>query len=123
MKSHDYHVFMERLLPIALREFLPPNVWNALTELSLFYKDLCSPKLSIYHLKKLESEILVLICNFEKIFPLGFFDVMEHLILHFPYEARVCGLAQYNGCILLIGRNSLTITHSYLKRDKNYIIH
>jgi hypothetical protein len=26
MKSHDYHVFMERLLPIALREFLPQTV-------------------------------------------------------------------------------------------------
>jgi hypothetical protein len=40
MKSHDCHVFMERLLPIALREFLPYTIWNALTELSLFYRDL-----------------------------------------------------------------------------------
>jgi hypothetical protein len=54
MKSHDYHVFMERLLLITLTEFLPETVWNVLTELSLFYRDLCSPKLSVPHLKRLE---------------------------------------------------------------------
>jgi hypothetical protein len=86
---------MERLFPIALREFLPQNVWNALTVLRLFYRDLCSPKLSVPHLKRLESEIPMLICKLEKIFSLGFFDIMEHLILHLPYEARACGPTQY----------------------------
>jgi hypothetical protein len=70
-------------------------VWNALAELSLFYRDICSPTLCVSHIKKLELEISVLICKLEKIFPQGFFDVMEHLILHLPYEARVCGPDQY----------------------------
>ncbi|KAG8366038.1 hypothetical protein BUALT_Bualt17G0034500 [Buddleja alternifolia] len=34
MKSHDCHIFMERLLPIAFRDLLPESVWNGLTELS-----------------------------------------------------------------------------------------
>jgi len=25
-KGHDFHIFMEKLLPITLRDFLPPNV-------------------------------------------------------------------------------------------------
>ncbi|WMV13796.1 hypothetical protein MTR67_007181 [Solanum verrucosum] len=45
MKSHDCHVFMQRLMPIAFRELLPSNVWQALTELSLFFKDLTSTTL------------------------------------------------------------------------------
>ena len=40
MKSHYYHVFMQRLIPIAFSELLPSHVWKALTELSLFFKDL-----------------------------------------------------------------------------------
>nr|GEY43959.1 hypothetical protein [Tanacetum cinerariifolium] len=32
MKSHDCHVFMERLLPIAFREMLPEPIWKAMTE-------------------------------------------------------------------------------------------
>ena len=38
MKSHDCHVFMQRLIPVAFRELLPGNVWQVLTEISLFFK-------------------------------------------------------------------------------------
>jgi hypothetical protein len=69
MKSHDCQVFMKRLILTALREFLSHNVRNALAELILFYRDLCLPKLSVSHVQKLESDIAVLICKLEKIFP------------------------------------------------------
>lgn len=36
MKSQDCHVFMQRLIPVAFRELLPKEVWEVLTELSLF---------------------------------------------------------------------------------------
>jgi hypothetical protein len=89
MKCHDCHVIMERLLPIALRELFPTNIWSVLTELSLFYRDLCASKLSVGHMCKLEKEIAQLVCKLEKIFPSGFFDVMEYLMMRLPYEARV----------------------------------
>ena len=47
MKSHDCHVFMQRLLPIAFRELLPKKVWEAVTELSLFFKVLSSTVLRV----------------------------------------------------------------------------
>ena len=40
MKSHDRHVFMECLLSIAFRS-LPEFVWNAIAEISRFFRDLC----------------------------------------------------------------------------------
>ncbi|CAN6275904.1 unnamed protein product [Urochloa humidicola] len=42
-------------------------------------------------MRKLEKEIPILLCKLEKIFPPGFFNVMQHLIVHLPYEARVGG--------------------------------
>jgi hypothetical protein len=42
MKSHDCHIFMERLLPIAFRDFVPEGVWEAITELSNFFRDICA---------------------------------------------------------------------------------
>lgn len=33
--------------------------------------------------------------NLEKIFPPSFFDVMEHLPVHLPYEAELGGPVQY----------------------------
>jgi len=44
MKSHDFHLFMECLLPIAF-SLLPTHVLNLIIELSHFFKDLCSTTL------------------------------------------------------------------------------
>ena len=46
MKSHDCHVFFERLLPVAFIA-LPDHVWKPIAELSRFFKDLCSTMLRI----------------------------------------------------------------------------
>jgi hypothetical protein len=35
------------------------------------------------------------LCKLEKIFPPGFFNSMEHLLIHIPYEAKVGGPVQY----------------------------
>jgi hypothetical protein len=44
---------------------------------------------------KLEKEILVLICKLEKIFPLVWFNLMQHLLIHLLYEAKLDGPQQY----------------------------
>ena len=95
MKSHDCHVFMERLIPVAFRELLPKPVWSALTELSLFFKNLCSRVLEDEVLAALESNIALILCKLERIFPPSFFDSMEHLPVHLPLEARLAGPVQY----------------------------
>ncbi|XP_026437833.1 uncharacterized protein LOC113336056 [Papaver somniferum] len=39
MKSHDCHVFLQRILPVALRGFLPKNISSALVELGVFLRN------------------------------------------------------------------------------------
>jgi hypothetical protein len=46
-------------------------------------------------MEKLEKEISVLICKLEKIFPPGWFNLMQHLLVHILYEAKVGGPMQY----------------------------
>ncbi|XP_050207371.2 uncharacterized protein LOC126656796 [Mercurialis annua] len=95
MKSHDCHVFLQRLIPIAFRELLPKNVWQALTELSLFFKNLTSTVIKRDEIIRLEQEIPTILCKLERIFPPSFFDSMEHLPVHLAYEARIAGPVQY----------------------------
>ena len=95
MKSHDCHVFMQRLLLIAFRELFPLNVWKALTELSMFFKDLTSTIIKNDDMAPLKEEIPVILCKLERIFPPSFFDSMEHLPVHLPHEARLAGPVQY----------------------------
>ncbi|XP_057248004.1 uncharacterized protein LOC130590093 [Beta vulgaris subsp. vulgaris] len=96
MKSHDCHVFMERLLPIALKELLPVHVWKAVTEISLFFRDLCCSTITVKDMERLEKNIAEILCKLEKIFPPSFFNSMEHLPVHLPREARLCGPVQYH---------------------------
>ena len=46
-------------------------------------------------MERLERNIPIIICKLERIFPPGFFDSMEHLPIHLPYEAKIAGPVQY----------------------------
>jgi hypothetical protein len=74
-----------------VRGYVPEHIWLALTELSYFFFQLCAKELSQTVIVDLERWTPVLLCNLEKIFPPGFFNSMQHLILHLPYEARMGG--------------------------------
>lgn len=46
LKSHDSHILMQQLLPIALRKSLLDKVVRPLVEISAFFRGICSTKLS-----------------------------------------------------------------------------
>jgi hypothetical protein len=71
VKSHDYHIFIKRLIPVMFRGYLDDDVWTALAELSHFYRQLCAKEIKKEMMEKLEEEISVLIYKLEKIFPPG----------------------------------------------------
>ena len=91
MKSHDYHIWIERLLPAMVRGYVPEHVWQVLAELSFFFRQLCAKEISRTVAQDLEKAAHVLLCKLEKIFPPGFFLPMQHLIVHLPSEARLGG--------------------------------
>jgi hypothetical protein len=76
MKSHDYHIWIQRLLPAMVRCYVPEHVWLALAELSYFFRQLCAKESSRTVIKDLENMAPVLLCKLEKIFPPGFFNLM-----------------------------------------------
>ncbi|XP_075520630.1 uncharacterized protein LOC142553948 [Primulina tabacum] len=44
---------------------------------------------------RLNEQIPIIMCKLEKIFPPSFFDSMEHLCIHLPYEAHIMGPVQF----------------------------
>jgi hypothetical protein len=95
LKSHDCHILLQRLLPVVIRNFVPREVFQALDELGNFFKLLCSKTLKRKDVEDLESDIVIILCKLEKIFPPAFFDVMLHLALHLPREAMLGGPVHY----------------------------
>ena len=99
MKSHDYHIWIERILPSMVRGYVPKHVWLVLAKLSYFFRQLCAKELSSTVNTELETMAPELVCELEKIFPLGFFLPMQHLIVHLPTEARLGGPCRPIGAI------------------------
>lgn len=95
LKSHDCHIIMQDLLPIAIRKILPERVCVPLIRLSSFFKKLYSKVISASDMQKLEAETPEILCLLEQIFPPAFFDIMIHLTNHLPTEVRLAGPVHY----------------------------
>ncbi|WVZ15584.1 hypothetical protein V8G54_013150 [Vigna mungo] len=81
MKSHDCHVFMECLLPIAFSSLPTHRFMLYNIERGRPLED--GRKHSIHSLQDGEN------------IPLSFFDCMEHFPIHLPYEAKLGGPVKY----------------------------
>ncbi|GLT96881.1 hypothetical protein SLE2022_144740 [Rubroshorea leprosula] len=137
MKSHDCHIFMQSLIPIAFRDLLLKQVWEPLVEISEFFRALCAPVIQVNDMAIWQERIVEIICKLERIFPPSFFDSMEHLAIHLPYEARVGGPVQFRWmypferlmhCLKLTVKNKqrpeASICESYIMSEiTNFISH
>jgi hypothetical protein len=55
MKSHDFHIWIERILMAMVRGYVLEHVWLALAELSYFFCQLCAKELSRTVIADLET--------------------------------------------------------------------
>ncbi|CAM8989544.1 unnamed protein product [Rhodiola kirilowii] len=94
-KSHDAHVFIERLMQISFKCFLPNKIWEAVSELCTFFRDICASALNIERMEHWQKNISVTLCKLETIFPPSFFDSMEHLPIHVADEVLLGGPVHY----------------------------
>ncbi|KAA0058474.1 uncharacterized protein E5676_scaffold606G001730 [Cucumis melo var. makuwa] len=91
LKSHDCHVLIQQLFPIAIRSVLLKHVRYAITRLCIFFNSVCKKVLDAQQLDKLEEDIVVTLCLFEKYFSPSFFTIMIHLTIHIVREVKLCG--------------------------------
>lgn len=95
MKSHDCHILLQQLLPVAIRGVLPKSVRVTIIRLCFFFNALCTKIVDVSKLDKMQADVIVTLCELEKIFPASFFDIMIHLIVHLVRELRLCGPVFY----------------------------
>ena len=96
LKSHDYHILMQQLLPVAIRNVgLPKQMADAIIDFCDFFRRLCSKTNKAEDFEKLHTDIGPILCKLEDKFPPAFFVVMIHLTVHLAQEARVGGCVHY----------------------------
>lgn len=95
MKSHDHHILMQDILPVALRASNATRVIDLLEELSDFFKKICSTAIDTRELDTIQSKLVLTLCKFEKEFLPTFFTIMVHLLIHLVEEVRLGGPVHY----------------------------
>ncbi|XP_016482962.1 uncharacterized protein LOC107803711 [Nicotiana tabacum] len=91
LKSHDCHIILEQLLPLAIRNVLPDHVVAVLVDFCSFCRALSSKTLNLLELDKLQERIESILCHIEILFHPSFFTVMVHLSFHLAEEAKLGG--------------------------------
>ena len=93
MKSHDCHVLITQILPVAIRGILPPKVRHTIQRLCAFFNAIGQKVIDPEDLDGLQTDIVNTLCHLEMFFPLSFFDIMVHLPVHLVKQTKLCGPA------------------------------
>ena len=91
MKSHDCHVMLTQILPVAIRNMMDTDIRNTLIDLCDFFNKLWQKVVDVEELDNMHADIARILSNLEMFFPPSLFDVMVHLIVHLVDEIKYCG--------------------------------
>jgi hypothetical protein len=69
MKSHDYHIMMQRLMPLGVRGYLDPTISTPIIKLCSFFKQICARNLMIGDMEDAKEQLIKILCTFEQIYP------------------------------------------------------
>ena len=88
MKSHDCHVLMIQILPVAIRGIMDEHVREMLFGLCNIFYVISRKSIGVKQLARLQEAIVVILCELEMYFPLAFFNIMVHLLVHIVEDIR-----------------------------------
>ena len=88
---HDCHVLLTLFLPIAIRAIKPVYVKMVITRLCYFFNRISQKVIDEDELQDLKEFIAKTMAWLEMCFPPGFFDIMEHLMIHMVDQIQALG--------------------------------
>ena len=91
LKSHDYHMLMQQIMPLALRGLLQPGPRMAVMRISKVFRRICNKVWNPSEFQALQADVARSMALLEIHFPPSFFDVMTHLLYHLVDELDLCG--------------------------------
>ena len=117
LKSHDYHVLMQTLLPLALRGLMDQSTRYAIMRASRVFRRICARVWDPAQGEHLREDVAVTMCLMEMTFPPTLFNVMSHLPMHLVNELIILGPPQVRW-MYPIERNMMTLKNHVRNRAR-----
>ena len=91
LKSHDFHVLLQQILPLCFRKISNKALARAVIRLGRVFRKLCAKSVNRDEKEELKADTAETMCMFEKEMPPSFFDIMSHTPNHLVDELYLCG--------------------------------
>jgi hypothetical protein len=91
LKSHDYHVLMQQILPLALRGLLIAGARMAVMRMCKVFRRICTKVYNPAEYESLQVDVAESMALLEIEFPPSFFNIMMHLPYHLVQELNLFG--------------------------------
>ena len=112
LKSHDYHVLMQQVLPLALRGLMQLGPRMAVMRICKVFLRLCTKVYNPVDFASIQADVAESMASLEIEFPPSFFDIMTHLPYHLAQELDLCGL---------VSARWMYLVERYMKVLKNHV--
>jgi hypothetical protein len=89
--SHDCHVMLTVFLPILIKAIGPEYVNMVITRMSYIFNHITQKVIDKAELPALKEFIVETLCQMEMCFPLAYFDMMPHLMVHMVDQIEQLG--------------------------------
>ena len=91
MKTHDFHILLQQVLPLSLRNICDKKVVGAIMRVSRLFRRIFSKVVDRSQKQQMLEDVAETICTLEKEFPPSIFVLMVHLPIHLVEELFICG--------------------------------
>ena len=90
LKSHDYYVLLQQLIPACIQHFMVEGPRNAMMRLGNAFHIICNKVVNVAKISNLKLYKVETMCLLEMWFLLAFFDIMTYLVLGLIDELDIC---------------------------------
>jgi len=94
LKSHDFHVIMQQILPICVQNIENQELAIAIIKLSKVFQRVCDKVINKDSKNQLLRDVAEAMVALEKQLPPATFTIMMHLPYHIVQEVFICGPVQ-----------------------------
>lgn len=91
LKTHDFHILLQQVLPLCLRNVGHPKVVGAVMRVSRLFRKICAKVVDADRKISMLEEVAETVCTLEKELPPSVFVIMMHLQIHLVEELFICG--------------------------------
>ena len=92
LKSHDWHKFLQFVLPVAIKDCLTENIQNIIYKISAVVRWISKKEIDVNTIEAAKQNAIEAVTLAERFLPSSFLTIQFHLLVHLVDEVTIAGI-------------------------------